>query len=138
MKCMECKLLKFDGSIFRCPAHPWVSDINVYTEHRNCGASRWYPKYAEDRVRASKEQALELECAIADVRDVIRKLEGYQTGKVSHMKTQIEVVVTGWQNELDALHDEVFKWENEVARLAKGELPSIHNGGGKNVVPSEF
>lgn len=128
MKCMECKLLKFDGKVFRCPAHPWVSDINVYTEHRNCGASRWYPKYAEDRVRASKEQALELECAIADVRDTIHRLDAYQTSRVKRIQTTLADLIVDWQAELDNLHDEVFKWKAEVERLEKGLLPSIYNG----------
>lgn len=128
MKCMECKLLKFDGKIFRCPAHPWVSEINVYTEHRNCGASRWYPKYAEDRASAANEQIVELECALADAKDLVTKLKGYQTMNVSHMCLQVETLIVGWQNKLDELNSEAAQWSAEVARLKKGALPSMDNG----------
>ena len=100
----------------------------MYTEHSNCGASRWYPKYAEDRVRASKEQALELECAIADVRDTIHRLDAYQTDRVKRIQTALTDLIVEWQEELDNLHDEVFKWKAEVERLEKGLLPSIYNG----------
>lgn len=55
MKCLECKIVKYDKATkkWTCPAHPWA-EIDLYTEHRNCGANRWYPAYVNDRLEAAK------------------------------------------------------------------------------------
>lgn len=55
MRCLECKIAKFDDEQHKwvCPAHPYA-EIDLYTEHRNCGANRWYPAYVNDRIEAAR------------------------------------------------------------------------------------
>lgn len=58
MRCLECKIVNYDKATnkWTCPAHPWA-EIDLYTEHRNCGANRWYPSYVKDRVEAAMVKA---------------------------------------------------------------------------------
>lgn len=76
MKCVDCKIVKFDGKKYRCPAHPYVEDIDIYTEHPNCGAMTWYPKYVFDKMRTIEENVKELDEVMPKLYILIQELHG--------------------------------------------------------------
>lgn len=55
MKCVECKLAKFDGKNWTCPAYPYAQ-ITMYTENPECTASAWYPKHLEYQLDVANDQ----------------------------------------------------------------------------------
>lgn len=101
MKCLECKIVKYDKATkkWTCPAHPWA-EIDLYTEHRNCGANRWYPAYVNDRLEAAMVKAqnyktfsLVVGHAVEDGKqcnlpvDMLQELDALQSRVDLHAKT---------------------------------------------------
>ena len=101
MRCLECKIVKYDKATkkWTCPAHPWA-EINLYTEHRNCGASRWYPEYVNDRLEAARIKSQDYETfsrvvgrAVEDAKachlpgSMLQELDALQSRVDLHAKT---------------------------------------------------
>ena len=77
MKCIDCKLVKFDGTHYRCPAHPYAENIDLYTEHEGCAAPVWYPKYLEDRVKSITDGVSILAVCLVELEYAVEALSHY-------------------------------------------------------------
>lgn len=122
MKCRTCKLLKYDGRQYRCPAHPWKTDVDVYTEHPGCSAPLWYPKYVEDRVRSSQKRLEELNI-VAEY--VIKFDESVRCLGSTYGYDMLRKVLDDLRLQIrmkrDELIDERDHYTAEHVRLEKGE-----------------
>lgn len=42
MRCVDCPVYKYDGKRFTCPAHPYVNELDMFTNVEDCRAMKWY------------------------------------------------------------------------------------------------
>lgn len=121
MRCLECKIAKFDNEQHKwvCPAHPYA-DIDLYTVHRNCGANLWYPNYVHDRIECErvklqnyKTYALVLGRAVED---------GIKCHLPENLQAELEALCSRARSVVMLSVKEFEKLHNELERLKKNGL----------------
>lgn len=118
MKCVECKLIKFDGQKYSCPAHPYVENIDLYTEHRNCGAPTWYPHYVSDQITVIEQNIRQLDEVMPKLAKLIQELngcDGYGNMLVDQLKAVYQKFVDRYEK-MNKEHEELIA---EMERIKK-------------------
>lgn len=121
MRCLECKIVKYDKATnkWTCPAHPWA-EIDLYIEHRNCGANRWYPAYVNDRLEAARVKAQNYETFSRVIGRAVEdgkrcNLPGYMLQELDALQSIVDLHARTAADEFELLAD-------ELERLAQNGL----------------
>lgn len=121
MRCLECKIVKFDEEQNKwiCPAHPYA-EIDLYTVHRNCGASRWYVNYIKDRIECESNK---LQNYITYVLVLKRAVEdGIKCGLPEKLQAELELLHSRARLAVQTIELTKEKLHSELERLKKNGL----------------
>ena len=118
MKCINCKLVKFDGKQYTCPAHPYAENIDLYTEHESCAAPVWYPNYLKDRITSLAEGLSTLGLCLKSLHATVNEFSHYG-GYGKQMYGDLKDL----HNKYDTLYNKMM----EELKLSTHELERISN-----------
>lgn len=121
MKCMECKILRFDGQKYSCPAHPYHEDFDFYTEHSNCRAPKWYPEYILGHIEVLTQNIHQLDRVLPDLANLIRSWQEI-TGYGKMMRDQLELIYKDFFNRRETMKTLLAEAQTEYDRITRKEL----------------
>lgn len=121
MRCLECKIAKFDDEQHKwvCPAHPYA-EIDLYTVHRNCGANSWYPNYIRDRIECEQVKCQNYETYSLVLNRAVE--DGIKCHLPENLQAELEALRSRAQLNMQSSEIELEKLYNELERLKKNGL----------------
>lgn len=120
MKCMECKILKFDGKKYTCPAHPYHTEFDLYTAHENCRAPKWYPEYVIGHIEVLTQNINQLNKILPELDNLIKKWTE-NTGYGKMMRDQLELVYKDFFNRRETMCTMLKEAQAEYDRITRQE-----------------
>lgn len=119
MKCVECKLAKFDGKNWTCPAYPYAQ-IDMYTENPECSASAWYPNCVRDRIECEQVRYQNYETYSLVLGRAIEDCIKYHLPE--RLRAELEALYSRAQLNMHSSAIEFEKLQNEIDRLKMNGL----------------